>query len=299
MNTSCLEHCLSNSQRAEFEERGYLLVENAVSADRTNRLIELSDRLQKEKQKNEGLPPHGAYSEPDIISRDSVVLEMIDCETIFPKVWGILGWNIHLYHSHLDVTPPSDPNRNSGDAIVAWHQDSMRVNDEIESSPRPRLSLKVGYFLTDVSAQGRGNTLVVPGSQLRDEIDIPLDGFTSPPDAIPICATKGSAIVLDRRTWHSRSLNESEFTRRVLWMGYSYRWLRPKDQMTVESLYPELDPIQRQILGDCPTNNGCYAPEDEDVPLRVWLRQHCPADEARTLHGRRQSSRPDIARDSA
>ena len=64
-------------------------------------------------------------------------------------MWGILGWNIYLYHSHLDVTPLE--NARHQEWSVAWHQDSMRVNDEIESNPRPRLSLKIGYYLTDVS----------------------------------------------------------------------------------------------------------------------------------------------------
>ena len=41
--------------------------------------------------------------------------------------------------------------------MVEWHPDSGRVNIELETDPRPRLSLKVAYFLTDVSEPGRGN----------------------------------------------------------------------------------------------------------------------------------------------
>ena len=32
----------------------------------------------------------------------------------------------------------------------------MRVNEEMEIHPRPRLSLKIGYYLTDVSGRELG-----------------------------------------------------------------------------------------------------------------------------------------------
>jgi hypothetical protein len=40
---------------------------------------------------------------------------------------------------------------------LEWHQDSGRLNVDFESNPRPRISLKVGYFLTDTTEVGRGN----------------------------------------------------------------------------------------------------------------------------------------------
>ena len=66
--------------------------------------------------------------------------------------------------------------------------------------------------------------------------------------------------------------------------------------MTVEHLYPKLSAIQRQILGDRDSNNGYYAPTDEDVPLRGWLQGHDAEHTAGLLSGRRQSFRPDIAK---
>jgi len=213
---------------------------------------------------------------------------------VFPKVWGILGWNIYLYHSHLDVTPPAD-----AAALrwrVAWHQDSMRVNDEIESRPRPRLSLKVGYYLTDTSEADRGNTLIVPGSHLCDELECPADGVSNPAGAEPLCVKPGTAVLIDRRIWHSRSPNLWNQTRKVIWYGYAYRWLRAKDEMTVAHLYPTLDPIRRQILGDGLSANGAYDPVDGDVPLRSWLREHSPHEAEASPHGRSHSRPPAMVR---
>jgi hypothetical protein len=46
--------------------------------------------------------------------------------------------------------------------------------------------------------------------------------------------------------------------------------------MTVSDLWAQSDPIRRQMLGWSSNANGNYTPTDEDVPLRVWLREHAP-----------------------
>jgi hypothetical protein len=66
--------------------------------------------------------------------------------------------------------------------------------------------------------------------------------------------------------------------------------------MTVAHLYPQLDPTRRQILGDGLSANGVYDPVDGDVPLRSWLREHCPEDADRSHHGRSQSRPPAMVR---
>ncbi len=191
-------------------------------------------------------------------------------------MWGILGWNIYLYHAHLIVTPPTGQPRD--DKTFGWHQDSGRVNLEMESHPRPRLSLKVAYFLSDTSNEGCGNFWVVPRSQIADTLALPPDGQGQPAGAIPVLAKPGTAVFFDRRLWHTASPNWSDITRKVLFYGYGYRWIRTKDDMTVRDLWPTSTPIRRQLLGAGVNANGYYTPTDADVPLRVWLREHSPAD---------------------
>jgi ectoine hydroxylase-related dioxygenase (phytanoyl-CoA dioxygenase family) len=203
----------------------------------------------------------------------------VDEPRVLPKVWGILGWNIYLYHAHLIVTPPTG--LPPDDKTFGWHQDSGRVNVEMESHPRPRLSLKVAYFLSDVSVPGRGNFWVIPKSHLRDTLDDkPTTGVGQPPGAVPVCVKPGTAVFFDRRLWHTASPNWSDVTRKVLFYGYGYRWIRTKDDMTVQSLWEKADPVRRQLLGDGVNANGHYTPTDADVPLRGWLREHSP-DEAK------------------
>lgn len=292
MDPASLAHRLTDAERQFFEEQGYLIVENALDAAMTARLLSAVDRVDARERTDENR--RKLLSVTNIVHEDPALVDLVDWPTTFPKVWGILGWNIYLYHSHIDITPPADEQALTW--RVAWHQDSMRVNDELETHPRPRLSLKIGFYLTDVTHPEGGNTLVLPGSHLDDDLDCPADGVSNPPGAIPVCLTPGSALIIDRRIWHSRSPNMSQLTRKVIWYGYSYRWLRPKDEMTVRHLYPSLDPIRRQLLGDGLSSNGTYDPVDGDVPLRGWLREHSPHEAERSLHGKSAARPPAMVR---
>ena len=73
--------------------------------------------------------------------------------------------------------------------------------------------------------------------------------------------------------------NDSELTRKVLFYGYSYRWLRPRDNMTVHHIIDGCDPIRKQLLGASANGGfGYTSPKDEDVPLKGWLLEHLGAD---------------------
>jgi ectoine hydroxylase-related dioxygenase (phytanoyl-CoA dioxygenase family) len=292
MHPSVLSHRLSPEEREAFERDGYLIVRNALDAPTVAALCEIVDRIDAA----ERTAAHGTklLSMPNILPRDERLLDLLDLPTTFPKVWGVLGWNIYCYHTHADVTPPV-PQGETPQWQVAWHQDSMRANDEIESRPRPRLSLKVGYYLTDASQADRGNTLVLPGSHLDDELDCPNDGVSCPQGAIPLLLEAGDALLLDRRVWHSRSPNWRGPTRKVLWIGYAYRWLKPKDEMQVAQYLSQADAIRRQLLG-AGSANSAYDPQDADVPLRAWLTEHAPDEAARKLHAHGAARPPAMAR---
>ena len=62
--------------------------------------------------------------------------------------------------------------------------------------------------------------------------------------------------VFDRRILHCAPVNHSA-ARRVAWfIGYSYRWLRARDEMTVGALLPHAGPIRRQLLTAGPTGGS-------------------------------------------
>jgi hypothetical protein len=279
MDGRCLQYRLTDEERRTFNETGLLTIENALSPEHVSALTTAVDRI-FERKLAEGHEANKALFFPNFIPEEDLFLDLVDFDRVLPKVWGILGWNIYLYHCHLIVTPPSGEPQPERPKTFGWHQDSGRLNVEMESHPRPRLSLKVAYFLSDTSEPGRGNFWVVPNSHLRDQIERPADGIGQPEGAVPVLAKPGSAVFFDRRLWHTASPNWSDVTRKILFYGYGYRWIRTKDNMTVQDLWPRCDPIRRQILGDGVNANGHFTPTDADVPLRVWLREHCLEDAA-------------------
>ena len=259
MDKACLEHCLTEAERTKFERDGFIVIENALPAAMVEGLIEAVDSVK---------------AGVDFIGKDDRFLELIDWHRTLPKVWGILGWNIHLYHTHITVTPPVPLEDRPSKKRLHWHQDSGRVSLDIETVPAPRISVKIGYFLTDVSEGGRGNFSVVPGSHLKDEVEYPADGVSNPPEAHEVQVPAGTAVIFDRRIWHAGGWNFSDITRKVLFVGYSMRWFHPRDAMTVSHYMDRCDPIQRQLLGSKTGNLGLTSPKDEDVPLREWMREH-------------------------
>lgn len=286
MDSRCLENLLTASERRTFEEQGYLAVEDALDASSLQHFLQTADRLHAAALATGEASPGRLWSTTSFFDEDEALVDLLDWPTVLPKVWGILGWNIYLYHAHLTINPPESADDRE-ERWLEWHQDSGRVNVELRTFPAPRLSLKVAYFLTDVSEPGRGNFYIIPGSHLTDRVPPasevgrdPREHTTAelPAGAVPICVPPGTAVLFDRRLWHSRGANHSALTRKVLFYGYGYRWIRPKDDMRVEHLYERLTPIRRQLLGDAVKNAGRYAPADDDVPLRTWLTEHLGAD---------------------
>jgi ectoine hydroxylase len=279
MQVSALAHRLTNEDRATFERQGFLQIEDALTADHVKLLTEVTDRVH-ERYVAAGNPDNQAMFVPNFIPEDKLFLDLVDYEPILPKVWGILGWNLSIYHAHLIVTPPSGSTQS--DKTFGWHQDSGRVNFDMPA-PHPRLSVKVAYFLSDVSEAGRGNFWVVPGSHLNEEVAVP-SGSGQPEGAVPVLAKPGTAVLFDRRLWHAASPNWSDTTRKVLFYGYGHRWIKPKDEMTLSDFWGDSDPIRKQLLGYGTGANGFYSPTPEDVPLRAWLAEHSPEDVGEEKH---------------
>lgn len=270
MDDSILAHRATPEQLRHFDEQGYLVVDNALSAADVSRFTEVVDRVAAAKRSERGLSDDQPVDTFCSVLEDPALLDLVDWPATLPLAWEILGWNIQLYISHLSVFPPErDPQ--PGVVFGGWHQDGGRPVQEMER-PHPRLSFKVSYWLSDTRGDDRGAMMIVPGAHRLDQLPPPGDDG-HPEGAIELRVAPGTAVLFDRRMWHSRTHNTSGVTRKGLFFGYSYRWLRGLDynQMPAEVL-AGCDPIRRQLLGDGVTRNGWWQPRDEDVPLRTWLR---------------------------
>jgi ectoine hydroxylase len=246
--------------RERLERDGFVVVEGALAPTEVARLRDAAERVRRREASN-----GDAFHRLGFVGLDPAFLDLLDHPAAFPLVVDALGWNLYLYHCHLDVHPPQD-------AAVPqwrWHQDGGRQNVEL-TSPRPRLSLKIAWFLTDVPDADHGALRVIPGSHTRDTLARPAAGGVDPPGAVPLTVAAGTAVVFDRRLWHARGDNRSQRTRIALFYGYTYRWIRPRDELDLEpGFLDRLDPVKRQLLGGGTSAVGYWIPTDEDVPLRV------------------------------
>ena len=132
MDSTCLQHTLTEEERRQFAEDGFFIVRDVLPRDLVAQLIPIVDRLAAEYRPKKGLEKHQMHNLFDFIGKDELFLELLDWPKTFAKVFGILGWHIQLYHSHLIVTPPLDgvvPSRKR----LGWHQDSGRLNIDLET----------------------------------------------------------------------------------------------------------------------------------------------------------------------
>tara|TARA_B100001123_G_C15332240_1_gene1031594 strand:+ start:3639 stop:4469 length:831 start_codon:yes stop_codon:yes gene_type:complete len=262
---------LTDEERNQFDTEGYLVVPDALSFKETRHIAETIEKLNRDGSL--GNESHFGFEsrvhKPDFLHLHPVFEELLDHPNVFPKVADILGWNIYLYHSHLSISPGN--NEDSSTTALQWHQDSGRsTSDMYEIEIPARLSLKVAFYLSDVSKLNRGPTWFVPGSHLQRSLDIPTN--QQPNGAIPATVPAGGAIIFDRRLWHAASPNTSDVTRLALMYGYGYRWIRPKDEMTITGeMIQRSGAIRRQLMGQTSSENNRYSPDSNDVPLRDFM----------------------------
>ena len=216
-------------ERHAFERDGFLVIPDILSSDLVSELNDVADGIRAAEISRGAITKEEDLHLLGCISQHETLLNLAAYEPILEIITEILGWNIFMYHSHLDINPPMEADPRSP---LDWHQDGGQINPDLCGQPAPRLSVKVGYFLSDVSEPDRGNFHVIPGSHLRqDSPPVCPDGRLC--GIVPILARERSAIVFDRRLWHARGHNGSHVTRKVVFYGYAYRWMRPRDDMAI------------------------------------------------------------------
>jgi len=274
---------MTAQQREGFERDGFLLIRRALTGSEVAFYRDALDLVYAAQLAVGRVCARGPMHLLSAVANCREAVGLIDHPKTFPLVWSILGWNVHIYHSHLDVHPPI---RTQPPYRFEWHQDGGRQNRELEGEPRPRMSVKLGYWLSDVSEPGRGNLKVIPGSHTRNWIDGPprrdLE-WPEPQGAIEVCAQPGDAVFFDRRLWHARTPNYSDIVRKAIFFGYTPRWVAIRDQLGdlhAEQAFEALSPVRRQLLGGIgrgiagqAEGDHCWGHYPQTTPLYRFLQE--------------------------
>ena len=131
----------------------------------------------------------------------------------------------------------------------------------------PRVSIKVGYCLTDFKQPRSGFTLLAPGTHL---IDTPLPipkGEVDPVETVELRLNAGDAFLFENRIFHTSAPNLTDRVSKVIIFGYAYRWMGGSHRamrlvQPDDTVLAQVDDVAKQLLGG--TNDG----------LIDWAKQH-------------------------
>lgn len=254
----------------QFQEQGYLVVENALPKEKVDYLLEVIDEIREDlKRSNHRKDVYGLDIRP-MVDKHDAFLELMEWPTTFPLAVRFLQhFNVQLTTSHLIIVPPNPQKRNIG-----WHPDGGQPPIGLYGR-RALASLKVGFFLTDLLEPNMGALMVVPGSHRMDGPPVHLEGERDPVGAVELKLQAGDAVIFGQGTWHAGAPNYSHQARVVLYYGYSYRILRPTDYDSMPAeLLAKCSAVGRQLLGAKSTHLGYFIPTPEDAPLKQWYIDH-------------------------
>ena len=270
---------MSEEQKEFFDTNGYIILPGVLDEKTVESLITAVDRLFADAVRKQRLTKVGSFELRNCIAYDDAFIPLLDWRTAVPLVPHILGWNIQLDTSHVIVRPPQSPEVDDSFKAIGWHRDGGLTLIQMPD-PLPRLRLKICYVLSDLSQPGRGNTRFVPGSQRLPGVTLnpaKQPGSIDPEGAIEVLAEPGDAVLFENRLFHAVGPNRSPVTRKTIFMGYSYRWLRPMDYVIQNAdllAKVQHDPILWQLLGGWDTPLAFITTKDEDVPLRAWCMEN-------------------------
>lgn len=296
---------MTDQQHQDFEERGFILLENFFTPVEFDRLLAAIDEVAVRIRAEKGLSPDDPFALRNALSHHEAFLDLIDHPRMLPLVVDAIGWNIQIRTTHLDYRPPYPEGLEAGELgtgkgadhtagykNLVWHPDL--AGPYLFEAPSldghlPFMEIKVGYYLSDVTGRNSGAVCLVPGSHLRKPQELRDMDYRVPADQfIELNVPANTALLWRTQLWHCVTPNLSENVRKVFYVGYHYRWLRPTDYIQQDpALIARSSPIRRQLLGaldpqgDPLGNDPAWEPSSrywlikdwEDVPLKAWAEE--------------------------
>ncbi len=267
---------LTDEQRNQFRNEGYLILRNVLDEDMISSLIEAGDRMIATDEPFNRFKTSEYYDGyRNCIHMDDAFIPLLTNEITLPLVIQLLGSNLQLSTSHLIYRHPDPSGTPDTVRRPGWHRDGGRTSRDLGEASYPRLGLKCAFYLTDLSQPNSGATLLAPGSnQLRERMEIP-EGETDPRNALEPLLNPGDCVIFEYRTWHAGAPNFTEITRKAVMIGYCYRWLKPMDYIKQElSFLEKLSNLERFLVGEEVDDTLEFQPSGGINPLNEWCAEY-------------------------
>jgi ectoine hydroxylase-related dioxygenase (phytanoyl-CoA dioxygenase family) len=238
MQASALtDPCLDEISRLQLERNaleldvcGYTVIEDAIDPDVTARGLEATLRTFAERTGNRpdintGEGFEGYWVSRYMLLKDPAFEDIVMAEKVLALIDYLVGKDCilstltgHMRGQGGGKTPPT--------GYLPLH------GDDVSPQPFPAYinSATVNIFLTDVD-EASGCLAFVPGSHKRlrqpTEAERVLDGEGANPEAVPLVAPAGSAVIWPSNTWHGSWVSKTPSLRVTLAELFSRPHIQP------------------------------------------------------------------------
>jgi hypothetical protein len=249
---------ITPAARFFFDTYGYLVLENFLATEHVTRLQDALQRVIAHRRTLQaGAVAHTGMTQikgPQstrifyILDDDPLFLELLDWPALMPYVGTLLNPKPHHHASDAIIEHSCDLQQRA----LGWHIDGHDNGFRNLGWPIPLLQLKVGYYLTDMTAPDQGNLTVVPGSHKAqvapDPADLKAGMF---PGAVQLCAPAGSALLFHNALWHAGGpFTKPNGYRMMLYYAYEHPWMVASQEhwSYAKSFYAALSPARRKFF---------------------------------------------------
>lgn len=202
---------LTEAQRNQWEEEGYLVVAGAYAGDDLRRLRAAFDRCAAEAKPGwlEGVAaatqPGGYFDIPRPLEKDDAFVGLARHPGYFSLLVDLLGEDLVFKGAQVRTLPVSPV------SYVGWHPDTPFDQPQ---------QVKVQIYVDDVAADG-GPFAFVPGSHKPGSGPCELTGgLETMPDHKVFPGPAGTAILFNTRGWHTSMINRTDRPRRSIILAY-------------------------------------------------------------------------------
>jgi hypothetical protein len=244
-------------QWRDFDRDGFLVLPDVFSDDAAEALLNAAYHVARADPKYDGEKYYGTEA---VVERHVAFADLIAHPRHVGYAYDLYGEQLRLHTSQLFLRPP-------GGAVSEWHIDGARLVPYRAYSPRLPLTIKIGYWLTDVTEAAMGCLVVIPGSQRWDMIDA-YTQHQAVPGEIRVTLRRGTVTVMHHALWHRVEPNSSDTVRANIYLAYGPSWVHASDRIVADRDWAAALPrTARIIMRAYGTPYEFAKPPPADVPL--------------------------------